>query len=358
MLTLRLIALAGVLSVATASLARAQDSAPAPPAEPEPKTAEPKAKATDPKSPEDTGADDGWINVESANSTAPHATSTTNRHPRVERNRPTWGRSAPAVDVSRVSGWEWIPVGLLQPRRIADVRDPRGAFRFLSPGGHRPQLDVAIGIQFAMLRYTPTQADAGWRFGLELYTAMFMRFDMEHETDLLATDGYYGLPLVFEFGEWVWHIGFNHTSSHLGDETQASSGLEPIDYLKEEAVSGITWMSPYGVRPYFEAGYALRRGHIDGPSGQKWWRLQGGIDWVPDATAYDWLPFTFGFNAESRQEVGWNITTTVHIAIYLWRGEHDQNIRFAFDWTHGRSFVHQFHDKRVNWWSLSFVGDF
>ncbi|MHC5020330.1 MAG: DUF1207 domain-containing protein [Planctomycetota bacterium] len=272
--------------------------------------------------------------------------------------RPTWGRSAPAVDVERVTGWEWMAEGLLQPVRMADIRQPRFGLRIINLGRHRPQLDVATGIAFAPLRFTPKEQDAGWRFGIEVYMAAFLRFDLEHDTDLLGTDGYWGAPIILEMGDWVAKLEFGHISSHLGDETARTSGLAPIDYLKEEAILGLAWNAPWGFRPYWETGYALRRGHIDGPNGQGWWRIQWGLDWVPNAELEYWFPFFFGVNFESRQEVGWNVTMTIDLAVILWRGAFDQNLRFGVTHHRGRSQVMQFHTKRVAWWSFGFQGDF
>jgi hypothetical protein len=273
-------------------------------------------------------------------------------------DRPTWGRSAPQVNVDRVQGWEWMAEGVLQPHGMADLRQPRFHLKTINLAGHRPQLDVGAGIQFAPVRYTPAGSDAGWRFGIEVYTAVFMRFDLEHDTDLMGTDGYWGAPIIFEFGDWITKIEFAHISSHLGDETQRTTGLAPIDYLKEEAILGAAWRAPYGFRAYLETGYALRRGHIDGPNGQGWWRIQWGLDFVPDAETEEWFPFFVGVNFESRQEVGWNVSVTIDISVVLWRGAYDQNVRFGFTHHSGRSQVMQFHNKRVNWWSIGFKADF
>ena len=109
---------------------------------------------------------------------------------------------------------------------------------------------------------------------------------------------------------------------------------------------------------YAEAAYAWDIGIRSGPERARPWRLQWGLDWVPSREVSRTVPFVFGCDFESRQEVGWNISSTVHLAYILWRDDEGNSVHAGVLWHRGRSVVLQNHTKRVQWWGFEFSFDF
>ena len=64
----------------------------------------------------------------------------------------------------------WWPGDTLLPSRVADLRHPRPSLRYIgSPRNHRPQLNLGLGGQFTVARFTPG-GGANWEIELELFS--------------------------------------------------------------------------------------------------------------------------------------------------------------------------------------------
>lgn len=263
---------------------------------------------------------------------------------------PRWiGRPAPE--------WGFIPEGRMYPARLAEIRYPRLGVRVIgSPRGHRPQLEIALGGQWAFIRWHPSGTD-DWGLEIGGYGAYFMRFDLEHDTDLLVDDGIWGFPLSARWGPWSAKLQIGHISGHLGDETITHQGKEPINYLKEELTFALAWEPARWLHLYGEVAGALRMGIEHGPHKERPWRLGGGIEFRPFSEWPDSWPFYLALHAESRQEVGWNVSTTVSVGYVAWSDGFHRAWRFALDWHRGREVLTQFHDKRTQWWAITLTAD-
>ena len=256
-----------------------------------------------------------------------------------------------------VQEWTFVPQGRLYPARLAELRYPRLAVRIIgSPGGHRPQLEVELGGAWSWARWHPDSTD-DWGFEVGGYAAIAMRFDLEHETDLLGTDGMWGFPVSWRYGTFALKLQIGHISGHIGDETIFHQGKERLNYLKEELTFGFAWEPYRFLRFYGEFAGAMRLGADHGKFKTRPFRAQWGAELVPHEVWPGRWPVYLALDCTSRQEVGWNITTNLEIGYVLWSDGLKRSWRMAVNWYRGREVLTQFHYKRTQWWAISLLAD-
>lgn len=292
------------------------------------------------------------------------------RHPRIEVRAmhepepPPGAELLPALPfdpqfIGRpVTAWSFMPRGFLFPNFLAQLRRPGLSVHIItSPRGHRPQLEIGLGGQWAFVRWHPDRSDQ-WGFEFGGYGGTFMRFDLEHDTDLLGTDGIWGFLLSGRWRNLAVKAEIGHISGHLGDETAQHQGWQRINYLKEEAVLGWSWEPWRWLRFYGEFAYAVRMGTERGVRyPERPGRIEWGAEFLPNEVWPERWPVYLAVDFGSRQEVGWNITNNLQLGYILWSDGFQRSWRVAFGWYRGRSAITQIHAKRVQWWSISLLAD-
>lgn len=259
---------------------------------------------------------------------------------------------SPGASPAAVPRWEFLPKRPNVPSRHADPRQPQAVIRFIAGDtGIRNRVDGGVGGQAGVFRWSPAVADCA--LGLDAYASFFAQFDLTHRADLLGFDGQYGFPMAFRWRTLTLSAGFAHTSSHLGDEFAESAGLSRLDYRREELVSAVDWLGPYGLHLYTEVGYGIDLGVRDGPGRQRPLRLQYGFDWEPRGGCWERWPVFAGWNAEHRQEARWTICSHLQLGWRLYSTRLGREIRLTTSWYTGRSLLLQFHDHRTQWWSIA-----
>jgi hypothetical protein len=149
----------------------------------------------------------------------------------------------------------------VMPNTVREVR--RGA-----------TLDAAFGGDLGWLRLHPEgRPDDGVQ--IDVFAAAFTRLT-EFRT-LTDVDYRFGVPVTFADGPWSGKVGYEHTSSHLGDDVIEQNGLRKRGRIRDEIVSGLAFRAFDALRLYGEVGYAAFTLSTPGPHRRD--RYDFGCEW-------------------------------------------------------------------------------
>jgi hypothetical protein len=250
---------------------------------------------------------------------------------------------APPPDVvrgrRRQSRWSWqvLPDGLIYRSYLAGVREPRiaGVWNYERDLGW--VMDIALGGRAGIIRYGTTNdfQPEGWQLDIE--GAAFPRLDLEEESDMVATDFRFGVPLTYGVGRFQTKFAFYHLSSHLGDEfLESNPSATRINFSRDVLVLGAGWFFTPALRGYAEAGYAVRSDI------SQQWEFQFGLDYSPACpSGFRGAPF-FAVNAHHREEVDYGGNFVAQLG-WQWRGAGSgQLFRFGAQYFNGMSEQYEF----------------
>ncbi len=237
-----------------------------------------------------------------------------------------------------------LPAGLLWQPPLADQRAPRMAVRSLRSNG-LSAIDTAIGGQWGLYRLAPVRRpEEGLQF--DLVAAAFSRFDERRR--LAAMDFRAGVPLTYAKGPVSAKFGYEHQSSHLGDERGAALGLTQQRHVRDElvAAAAIEWSRAF--RTYAQAAHAL---HIAGDfTGRN--RFGLGAEWNRRLdTRMGGRPFA-AVDCEWREDQDYVLNATLQ-AGWQWRSaDTGRSARLFVERHTGDSPYGQFYLTRENWWAF------
>ena len=182
------------------------------------------------------------------------------------------------------------PVYVADPHRPTNMLAEIGILSGSIPDTDSPLTALGAGGRFGMLRFGPARPGGrAWQVSIEAgFDALF---DSQNRLDVVGWDGNYGVTVTTaSSSRFALKIAVLHVSAHLGDEYQARTGRERINYTREELSVGAAWrLSPHW-RAYGETGAAYHRGD---PALEPW-RVQSGSSTsrapVPAASASDATP--------------------------------------------------------------------
>jgi Protein of unknown function (DUF1207) len=242
-----------------------------------------------------------------------------------------------------------FPTGDVFPVYVADPHRPTNVVQelFIVGGGipftEGPLTRLAAGGRFGVLRIAP-KAPGGRQWQVSIEAGLDALFDSQHRLDAAGWDGNYGLTVTTASGSRLGlKFALLHISAHLGDEYQDRTGVERINYTREEVALGASWRWSPRWRAYGETGIAYKMG---GPSLERW-RVQAGVE-------YDTGPGPCGvrfacyaaLDANSMQERDWRGDLTAEFGIVARRG--DRATRLFFEWRDGRPTVNEFFRESVS----------
>lgn len=234
--------------------------------------------------------------------------------------------------------WRLLPSGLAYRAYLANHKESRlGSF-----WGHEKDQDwlwdIALGGRAALLRYGTGDGyrPQGWE--LQIEGAGLPRLGMEDESDVMAVDYRFGVPLVYASGNYQMKLAYYHLSSHLGDEFLIKNpGFDRINYVRDAIVFGNGYFLTPELRAYGEIAYAFNR---DG--GAKPWELQFGLEHAPAGpTGMYGAPFAAA-NAHLREEQNFSGSMVLQ-AGWAWRGEGAGHLlRTGFEYFNGKDDQYSF----------------
>jgi hypothetical protein len=253
---------------------------------------------------------------------------------------------------SVVSGF---PRTLLWEPPLAGLREPRF---MLMPTTYSSDVtdqtvDTAVGNTLGLLRYEPAGSPTAWQF--DVFAVVYSRFS---EYDFFVTADYrLGLPISWACGPWHGKFGYEHTSTHLGDEILVRTGRAPFDYIKDEFVLalGRYWFDQR-LRVYGQAAWAFSQEIPGDPSP---WRFDLGAEWVRRRATGCWgQPFAAG-NLEFNGAVDYSPSFSLQGG-WMWRDPARRlgQARVFAQYFTGHSLYGQFFQTRENWFGLGVALDY
>ncbi len=251
--------------------------------------------------------------------------------------------------------WSGFPRTLLWEPPLASLREPRfmAMPNNLTSDVSQQTVDTAIGNTLGLLRYESAGKKWAWQF--DAFAVVYSRFS-EYDY-FVASDYRVGLPVTFSCGPWHGKIGYEHTSTHLGDETIARTGRTPFDYIKDELVMGLGryfWDQQF--RVYGQAAWAFYQQVPGDPSP---WRFDLGSEWVRRrATGCCGQPFMAG-NLDFNGAVDYSPSLSLQ-AGWLWRDPSRRlaQARVFAQYFTGYSLYGQFFRTREEWFGGGFAVDY
>jgi hypothetical protein len=127
-----------------------------------------------------------------------------------------------------------LPNTLLWEPPVAVKRDPR--FAVIGTDYENALTDQTadtwIGGTFGLLRISPRNRDIEYQ--VDAFGVVISRWSQINYE--VAVDYRAGVPVTFRTGPWHGKFGYEHTSTHLGDETIVRTGRRPIRFEKDELV--------------------------------------------------------------------------------------------------------------------------
>lgn len=208
--------------------------------------------------------------------------------------------------------------------------------------------DLKVGGHFGIYRSQPEKTKRGWQvtFGGGFHG----EFDPASDEDNVGWDGIMALSLEMRFNEALaQRLGIHHISSHVGDELIERTGIQRINYTRQEIRYGLMWfMSPHW-QSYIEVGkgYDLRNKLV-----QKKWRSELGFQyenkkyWMPKLGWYMAADFS------SYEENDWDINTALQLGIIT--SVNERNYRLGFEFYEGRSSLGEFFQADEKYIGLGF----
>ena len=255
------------------------------------------------------------------------------------------------------NAWAWrpIPPSLLFKPFIAGVKAPRMSAELLRVDGGRTgetALDATLGARVGLLRYGRGGPDAdGWQ--LDVQAAAFPRLNADEEMDVDATDFRAGVPLSYRRGRTAISFGYDHISTHLGDEFLGRyPHFRRVNYSRDALLLSLRHGLTDELTVYGEAAWAF---YQDG--GSEPWAFQFGAEY------YEELGRTLGgpvaaANVQMREEFdfGGRFTT---VAGWQWREPTaGRLLRLAGKYETGKSRYYEFFGEDASAVGLGLFYDF
>src|SRR5581483_7916337 len=201
-------------------------------------------------------------------------------------------------------------------------------------------IDTAIGGELGLVRWCfadhgPRTRDA---IQLDVFAVVFSRFS--DNSTLVGDDYRFGFPITFAHGPWEGKLGYEHTSTHIGDDFIRQFLQFKKGYIRDEFVLGLAYRWWEQFRVYSQFGYAC---HLTTPgSNDTPFRCDFGIEWSrQQTTGVCGQPFA-AFDIEMRADTGYDPYTTLQVG-WQWKNmETGHSLRAGAEYFNGPSPFGQF----------------
>lgn len=234
-----------------------------------------------------------------------------------------------------------FPEGLLWQPPLANQREPRMFGKFTNHNDEST-IETAIGAQFGLFRFGP-QSRPFEGIQLDTFAAVFTRFNANRL--LVTSDFRVGLPLTYSKGPWQTKFGYEHTSTHLGDEYIQATGRVQVPHVRDEFVAGLAYRFMEIFRVYGQAGYSFITSDIVGEDRD---RYNLGIEWMRDCPT-DWRGRPFAaVDLDLRSDQDYTGNLTVQVGWY-WRTPFRRSGRILLEYYTGKSPYGQFFQDNEDW---------
>jgi hypothetical protein len=261
-----------------------------------------------------------------------------------------WG--VPGLEAVEHGPWKHtlLPGTLLWSPPWADPMTPQMYVQRTSLDNARTSrtIDTAIGATQGIWRYGPDRPYQGLQF--DMFAVVFSRFG--NYADDTANDFRFGLPLSWAFGNWEGKVGYEHTSTHVGDDFIRNTLHFKQLHVRDEVVFGLAYRFTDHLRVYGQFGYAP---HMSAPiPGNHPDRWDCGVEWLGrNPTGCRGEPFAL-LDVNWRSDQHYATNTTVQVG-WRWQGnENRANFRVFLEAYNGRSPFGQFFLDGERWFGGGF----
>ena len=195
-----------------------------------------------------------------------------------------------------------LPASTLFKEFVAGVKPARMGGEFLTVDGGLTgdaTMDGTLGARVGLVRFGQAGPDGdGWQ--LDVAAAAFPRLNLSSNWDVDATDFRFGVPLSYRRGGTAVSVGYDHISTHVGDEflTKHADFRRP-NYSRDQLLVGVRRAVTDDWQVYGEAGYAFVR---DG--GAEPWVFQAGTEFFRPLSPAAGGPVAAA-NVQLREEFDW-----------------------------------------------------
>ena len=246
-----------------------------------------------------------------------------------------------------------FPNGDVYSVYVADPHRPtNGVSESFTIGGGIPDTDspltqLATGGRFGVVRFAPaTPGGRAWQLSIEAgFDALF---DSQNKLDVVGWDGNYGLTVTTASSSpLAWKFALLHVSSHIGDEYQARTGRERVNYTREEVSVGAAWRWSPHWRAYGETGVS----YYGGDPALEPWRIQSGVEYESSLGVCSTRFACYAAaDISSMQERSWRVDKTVSVGIVI--QSVGRTSRIFIEWHDGRPTANEFFSDTIATLSL------
>ncbi len=211
---------------------------------------------------------------------------------------------------------------------------------------------LRLGGSLGILRwYREGSPDRGWQLSFE--GGFAGQFDLKYSWDNTGWDGFYGLYLSRMLNSDLgFRCGYQHNSSHVGDEYWNRTRVWPIHYTREEIVAGVSWRFAPHWRTYLEIGWG------NGLNGEPPWGFEGGLELVGNQEYWKHRAALYvAMDVRVYQEIDWSTRVTAQTGYRIPVGNRNSAHRLAVEFGTGRSVMGQFHRKKETYLGVGWYYD-
>lgn len=204
----------------------------------------------------------------------------------------------------------------MYPTYYASPHRPKFQFGRLSfddaqiPQSGNDRFRISAGARFPIFRYN--------RWQLDINGGLFGEFDNDNSQDNIGWDGIFGGLVSYRLSPSTVLKGeFKHQSGHRGDEFIQRTGLQRIDYTREEFIFGVSHSPFRFLRIYSEGGLSIRQSN---PDLQESGRIEWGAEYRRPYPIFNQRTGFFGaVDLEAFEERDWTVDSTFQVGFFLRR---------------------------------------
>jgi hypothetical protein len=250
----------------------------------------------------------------------------------------------------------WIPRSLLWQPPLAQPGQPRNFVMLSSAREYytKDTVDTGIGGTIGLFRYGPCNDDQYHAFQLDWFGVVLSRFSMTSR--LIAADYRTGLIGTFAWGNWAGKIGYEHTSTHIGDEYLEVTRDFRREVIRDELVIALSYRWWNQLRVYGQGAYTFDIRTPGNENQRDRWNF--GAEWYHNVKTTCWgQPFA-ACDFDIRGEQDYNVNFTGQLG-WMWRDPAQRPFfRLVAQYYNGRSPYGHFSNEDENWFGLGAFLDY
>ena len=263
---------------------------------------------------------------------------------------PQFDEASAAGRAECADSWQWLPEGILYQAYIAGAKEPRFASAWFEDDVLGTIWETGMGGRLGIVRRGSCGSirPEGWQ--VDMQGGVLPRLTASQQ-DLISVDYRIGILNTWRQGPFAVKVGYDHLSSHLGDEfLLANPGLVRINYARDAFVLGAAFDAHQNIRVYGEIGVAAS---VAG--GAEPVEFQYGVEYSPTCPGV--APF-LAVNAHLRQEFNFGGSFNI-LGGWQCRSAHSDHVfRVGGQYYKGKSLQHSFFGKNEELAGLGMWIDF